>query len=294
LWHGECTEEQLAERASDPARFGVRAEDDGCREGSLLSDRSGAVACYRPGADALAAAPTRVAFLVGDESMRASIGRTAVATARLLGHEVTVFPSHHGRFLGGEFLSASRSEAFARTLCRHRRGDRGGVASSTWELPNAADRPAVTAVPVATRSGAPRRAGGAPASRYGRPRAARAATRVRRRSAMCSRPPTAPYWLFTARRSASREQTSPSIARCWPASGTRAAPGSTASTRCDARLVVEQLPGRREPASPRLRQPYRGVRDAAERVGTVAITWVPAEANGCARALVAEALGTGP
>jgi probable phosphoglycerate mutase len=64
--------------------------------------------------------------------------------------------------------------------------------------------------------------------------------------------------------------------------------------RCDARLVVEQLPGRREPASPRLRQPYRGVRDAAERVGTVAITWVPAEANGCARALVAEALGTGP
>jgi ribonuclease HI len=60
--------------------------------------------------------------------------------------------------------------------------------------------------------------------------------------------------------------------------------------RCDARLVVEQVTGGREPANPRLRELCIDVRDAAERVGTVAFTWVPAEANGRAHALVAEAL----
>jgi len=61
--------------------------------------------------------------------------------------------------------------------------------------------------------------------------------------------------------------------------------------RCDARLVVEQVTGAREPVNPRLRDLCRSVRDAAERIGTVVFTWVPAEANGRAHALVAEALG---
>jgi len=60
--------------------------------------------------------------------------------------------------------------------------------------------------------------------------------------------------------------------------------------RCDARLIVEQLTGRRETANPRLRGLADAVRDVAERIGTVAFTWVPAEANGRAHALVAEAL----
>jgi ribonuclease HI len=60
--------------------------------------------------------------------------------------------------------------------------------------------------------------------------------------------------------------------------------------RCDARLVVEQVTGRREPSNPRLRELCGSVRDAAERIGTVVFTWVPAEANGAAHALVAEAL----
>ena len=60
--------------------------------------------------------------------------------------------------------------------------------------------------------------------------------------------------------------------------------------RCDARLVVEHVTGVREPANPRLRELCAGVRDAAERIGTVVFTWVPAEANGRAHALVAEAL----
>jgi ribonuclease HI len=60
--------------------------------------------------------------------------------------------------------------------------------------------------------------------------------------------------------------------------------------RCDARLLVEQVTGRREPANPRLRELCGAVRELAERIGTVVFTWVPAEANGRAHALVAEAL----
>ena len=65
-------------------------------------------------------------------------------------------------------------------------------------------------------------------------------------------------------------------------------------TRCDARLVVAQVTGGREPANPRLRELCSEVREAANRVGTVVLTWVPAEANGRAHALVAEALATSP
>ena len=51
-------------------------------------------------------------------------------------------------------------------------------------------------------------------------------------------------------------------------------------------------PGRRgrEPANPRLRSLAARVRDAAERIGSVVITWVPADTDGEAHALVAEAL----
>ena len=61
--------------------------------------------------------------------------------------------------------------------------------------------------------------------------------------------------------------------------------------RCDARLIVEQVTGGRDPANARLRELCAAVREEAERIGTVVFTWVPAEANGRAHALVAEALG---
>jgi ribonuclease HI len=61
---------------------------------------------------------------------------------------------------------------------------------------------------------------------------------------------------------------------------------------CDARLVVEQVTGAREPTNPRLRELCSLSRQAAERIGTVVFTWVPAETNGRAHALVAEALAT--
>jgi pimeloyl-ACP methyl ester carboxylesterase len=115
-WRGEFTDEYFAQPAPDPAAFGMSTEDDGSRDDPLLSDRSWAVSGYRPNVDALAAAPTRIVVAVGEESEGTFTGRTAVATAELLGQQATVFPSHHGGFLGGEFGYAGQPEAFARKL----------------------------------------------------------------------------------------------------------------------------------------------------------------------------------
>ena len=115
-WRGEFTDDYFAQPAPDPVQFGMSTEDDGSRDDPLLSDRSWAVSGYRPDVDALAAAPTRVVIAVGEESMDTFTGRTSVATAALLGQQATVFPSHHGGFLGGEFGYAGQSEAFARKL----------------------------------------------------------------------------------------------------------------------------------------------------------------------------------
>ena len=115
-WRGEFTDDYFAQPAADPARFGMPTEDDGSRDDPLLSDRSWAVSGYRPDFDALRAAPTRIVIAVGEESLGVFTGRTSVATAELLGQEPTVFPSHHGGFMGGEFGYPGQPEAFARKL----------------------------------------------------------------------------------------------------------------------------------------------------------------------------------
>jgi len=115
-WQGEFADEYFAQPAPDPAAFGMPAEDDGSRDDPLLSDRSWAVSGYRPDFEALAAAPTRIVIAVGEESLDTFTGRSAVATAELLGQQATVFPSHHGGFLGGDFGYAGQPEAFARRL----------------------------------------------------------------------------------------------------------------------------------------------------------------------------------
>jgi pimeloyl-ACP methyl ester carboxylesterase len=115
-WRGEFTDDYFAQPAPDPAAFGMPSEDDGSRDNPLLSDRSSAVTSYRPDVDRLAAAPTRIVIAVGEESLDTFTGRTAVATAELLGQDATVFPSHHGGFMGGEFGYAGQPEAFARKL----------------------------------------------------------------------------------------------------------------------------------------------------------------------------------
>ncbi|TME21036.1 MAG: alpha/beta hydrolase [Chloroflexi bacterium] len=115
-WRGEFSDEYFASPAPDPAQFGMSTEDDGSRDDPLLSDRSSSVSSYRPDVKTLAAAPTRIVIAVGEESMGTFTGRTAVALAELLGQQATVFPSHHGGFMGGEFGYPGQPEAFARKL----------------------------------------------------------------------------------------------------------------------------------------------------------------------------------
>jgi pimeloyl-ACP methyl ester carboxylesterase len=115
-WQGELTDEFAAAPAPDPAAFGMPTDDDGSREDPLLSGVSDAITAYRPDVAALEAAPTRVVIAVGEESEGVLTGRTSVATAAQLGQEATVFPSHHGGFMGGDFGYAGQPEAFAARL----------------------------------------------------------------------------------------------------------------------------------------------------------------------------------
>jgi pimeloyl-ACP methyl ester carboxylesterase len=116
MWQGEFTDEYAAQPAPDPAHFGIPTDDDGSREDPLLSGVSNAITDYQPDVDALKAVPTRIVVAVGIESDGVFTGRTAVATAEALGQEATVFPSHHGGFMGGEFGYAGEPEAFAARL----------------------------------------------------------------------------------------------------------------------------------------------------------------------------------
>ncbi|MFI7669348.1 alpha/beta fold hydrolase [Nocardia sp. NPDC049526] len=115
-WQGEFTDDYFAQPAADPAMFGMPSEDDGSRDDPLLSDRSWAISSYHPDVAALSAAPTRVVIAVGEESAGTFTARTSAAAARLLGLQETVFPSHHGGFLGGDYGYPGRPEAFARVL----------------------------------------------------------------------------------------------------------------------------------------------------------------------------------
>lgn len=115
-WRGPFTDEYLARPAPDPATFGLPVDDDGARDDPLLSGASQAISGYRPDWDAIAASPARVVVAVGVESEGLLTGRTSIATARRLGQELVVFPSHHGGFLGDGFGMPGEPEAFAARL----------------------------------------------------------------------------------------------------------------------------------------------------------------------------------
>ncbi|WP_344888139.1 alpha/beta hydrolase [Actinomadura meridiana] len=115
-WLGEFTDAYFAQPVPDPSTFGMPTDDDGTRDDPLLSDRSWAVSSYRPDADALKAASTRVVIAVGEESAGTFTGRASMATAELLGEHAAVFPSHHGGFLGGEYGYPGQPEKFAHRL----------------------------------------------------------------------------------------------------------------------------------------------------------------------------------
>lgn len=115
-WRGEFTDDYFAQPAPDPGQFGMPSEDDGSRGDPLLSDRSWAIVHYQPDVDALAKVPTRIVIAVGEESRDTFTGRASAATAELLGQQATVFPSHHGGFVGGDSGYAGQPEAFAHRL----------------------------------------------------------------------------------------------------------------------------------------------------------------------------------
>ncbi|TQS45051.1 alpha/beta fold hydrolase [Cryptosporangium phraense] len=115
-WTGEFTDEYFAAPTPDPAAFGMPAEDDGGRNDPLLSGVSRAITDYRPDVEALKAASTRIVIAAGEESAGTYTARTAAGMAALLGQDATIFPSHHGGFLGGEFGYAGKPDEFAARL----------------------------------------------------------------------------------------------------------------------------------------------------------------------------------
>jgi pimeloyl-ACP methyl ester carboxylesterase len=115
-WQGEYGAEYFEQPVADPAQFGMPAEDDGNRGDPLLSGDSNAVTAYLPDLNALQSAPTRLVVAVGAESAQQFPARAGSALAAQLGQEVTVFPSHHGGFMGGEHGYAGKPEEFAAKL----------------------------------------------------------------------------------------------------------------------------------------------------------------------------------
>lgn len=115
-WSGPFTQDYVSQAPPDPERFGFTMADDGSRDDPLLSDRSSAINDYRPDIDALISAPTRILLAYGRESHNLFTARAAEATAKLLGQEPVVFPSHHGGFTGPETGYPGQPEAFAEVL----------------------------------------------------------------------------------------------------------------------------------------------------------------------------------
>lgn len=115
-WPGEFTGDYLLAPPPGPEAFGMPTDDDGTREDPLLSGVANDVTSYEPDVAALTAATTRVVIAAGIESKPMITWRTSQALAAHLDQELTVFPSHHGGFLGGEFGQAGEPEAFATRL----------------------------------------------------------------------------------------------------------------------------------------------------------------------------------
>lgn len=114
-WKGPFPD-RFAQDPVDPAQFGLPTEDDGSRDDPLLSGVSDPVTAFRPDVEAIAASPTRVVVAAGEESRDLLTFRATEALAALLGQDLTLFPSHHGGFLGGEHGYAGQPEAFAARL----------------------------------------------------------------------------------------------------------------------------------------------------------------------------------
>ncbi len=113
---GEFTSAHLDQPAPNPAMFGLPTQDDGGRDDVLLSGVSDPVIEYQLDAAAVNAAPTRAVVAAGTESRNQIPGRAAAEVARILGIDLTMFPSHHGGFNGGDGPYAGKPAEFAARL----------------------------------------------------------------------------------------------------------------------------------------------------------------------------------
>ena len=102
--------------APDPAAFGLPVEDDGSRSDPLVGQNMPSCPEYRHDFDALRAAPTRIVVGVGEDSATAVAGRAGIAVAERLGTPPVTFAGGHDGFLGGEYGSTGKPDAFAATL----------------------------------------------------------------------------------------------------------------------------------------------------------------------------------
>jgi pimeloyl-ACP methyl ester carboxylesterase len=102
--------------APDPGAFGLPTDDDGSRDDPMLGQSIRTIPQFEPDTGALGSAATRVVIAAGVESEGEMAARGAAALAERLGVELTMFPSHHGGFLGGEFGQRGDPDGFAGAL----------------------------------------------------------------------------------------------------------------------------------------------------------------------------------
>ncbi len=100
----------------DPAMFGLPTDDDGSRDDPLLGQNNRTCVPYEPDLAKLRSSSTRIVVAAGVESARQLPGRAAAGLADALGTALTLFPSHHAGFLGGEFGQQGQPERFAARL----------------------------------------------------------------------------------------------------------------------------------------------------------------------------------
>ena len=116
MFEGRLPDDYLDRPEPDPAMFGLPTEDDGDRSDPLLGQNMGTSTTYEPDFDSIIAASTRVVVAAGVESANQMTGRAAAVVADRLGGELTVFPSNHGGFLGGEYGQRGDPDAFGPKL----------------------------------------------------------------------------------------------------------------------------------------------------------------------------------
>jgi pimeloyl-ACP methyl ester carboxylesterase len=99
------------QHASDPAAFGLPAQDDGSRDDPLLGLHMTACVGHQYDFDALRAAPTRILLGVGTQSGQMLAGRAGVAVAESLGTAPVTFPGGHDGFISdpGAFATILRT-----------------------------------------------------------------------------------------------------------------------------------------------------------------------------------------